>query len=555
MPRTVNVNYVTKEVKILLHDSETESLAAATAIAAAESAQEAKDVVVDNLQDSLDAIDTKTETGKAELDNYTEIQKAEISTLGQGYVDEANTILTAIRNEYGYPFVASTVADMTDPTKIYVYTGSENGYTNGNWYYYGLDCNRVSNQTAQINGNWYGFDYSGIMAKNGTLDWHDSATNRWVYIRAKEDGRLYVNEWYKVTNNRGEVSWYYYGEEGHAAQGFQRVNGHDYCFGYDGRMNKNTTVSGDGYSYAVDENGYAIRLNQNGWSKANGYWYYCIDGETLENHVRKIDGSYYGFDGIGRMYTDTSGNAVIAYVNGGKKIVLVWAHDDETEEYYYYRPTASGAMVTNTWLKVSDKRWYYFGADAKAYKGGQYTINGKKYSFDENSISDGQSVTQTGWSQSGGSWYYYTASGDRATGWQQISGKWYYFNSNGVMQTGWQQINGKWYYLESSGAMVTGWKQINGKWYYFSGSGVMQTGWVQVNGKWYYMSGSGAMQTGWQKINNKWYFFEPGGQMVTGWKQINGKWYYFEGSGAMLANTSRQLNGKTKNITFFYIYP
>ena len=415
----------------------------------------------------------------------------------------------------------------------------------GNWYYYGLDCNRVSNQTAQINGNWYGFDYSGIMAKNGTLDWHDSATNRWVYIRAKEDGRLYVNEWYKVTNNRGEVSWYYYGEEGHAAQGFQRVNGHDYCFGYDGRMNKNTTVSGDGYSYAVDENGYAIRLNQNGWSKANGYWYYCIDGETLENHVRKIDGSYYGFDGIGRMYTDTSGNAVIAYVNGGKKIVLVWAHDDETEEYYYYRPTASGAMVTNTWLKVSDKRWYYFGADAKAYKGGQYTINGKKYSFDENSISDGQSVTQTGWSQSGGSWYYYTASGDRATGWQQISGKWYYFNSNGVMQTGWQQINGKWYYLESSGAMVTGWKQINGKWYYFSGSGVMQTGWVQVNGKWYYMSGSGAMQTGWQKINNKWYFFEPGGQMVTGWKQINGKWYYFEGSGAMLANTSRQLNGKT----------
>ena len=132
MPRTVNVNYVTKEVKILLHDSETESLAAATAIAAAESAQEAKDVVVDNLQDSLDAIDAKTET-----------EKTEIATLGQEYVDsasqkvgEANTILTAIRNEYGYPFTATTVADMTDTTKIYVYTGSETGYTNGNWYYY-----------------------------------------------------------------------------------------------------------------------------------------------------------------------------------------------------------------------------------------------------------------------------------------------------------------------------------------------------------------------------------------------------------------------------------
>ena len=39
MPRTVNVDYVTKEVNILLHDSETESLAAATAVAAADSAQ------------------------------------------------------------------------------------------------------------------------------------------------------------------------------------------------------------------------------------------------------------------------------------------------------------------------------------------------------------------------------------------------------------------------------------------------------------------------------------------------------------------------------------
>ena len=154
MPRTVNVNYVTKEVKILLHDSETESLAAATAIAAAAEAQEAKDVVVDNLQDSLDAIDEKTEAEKTELDGYTEEKKAEVSTVGQGYVDsvsqkvaEANTILSAIRNEYGYPFTAATAADMTDPSKIYVYVGNETGYVNGNWYYH--------NGTAWVSGGVY----------------------------------------------------------------------------------------------------------------------------------------------------------------------------------------------------------------------------------------------------------------------------------------------------------------------------------------------------------------------------------------------------------------
>lgn len=36
----------------------------------------------------------------------------------------------------GSPLVASTAAEMTDTTKIYVYVGSETGYTSGNWYYY-----------------------------------------------------------------------------------------------------------------------------------------------------------------------------------------------------------------------------------------------------------------------------------------------------------------------------------------------------------------------------------------------------------------------------------
>lgn len=39
-------------------------------------------------------------------------------------------------NVYGAPLTAATAADMTDTTKVYVYVGSETGYTNGNWYYY-----------------------------------------------------------------------------------------------------------------------------------------------------------------------------------------------------------------------------------------------------------------------------------------------------------------------------------------------------------------------------------------------------------------------------------
>lgn len=42
----------------------------------------------------------------------------------------------ATKDQVGSPLVASTVAEMTDHDKIYVYVGSETGYTSGNWYYW-----------------------------------------------------------------------------------------------------------------------------------------------------------------------------------------------------------------------------------------------------------------------------------------------------------------------------------------------------------------------------------------------------------------------------------
>ncbi len=66
--------------------------------------------------------------------------KADVNALG-------DKILAQMKHGYGYPFTAATVAAMTDTAKIYVYTGSESGYTNGNWYYY--------NGTAWVSGGVY----------------------------------------------------------------------------------------------------------------------------------------------------------------------------------------------------------------------------------------------------------------------------------------------------------------------------------------------------------------------------------------------------------------
>lgn len=43
---------------------------------------------------------------------------------------------SAIMGQIGSPYIATTAAGMTDKTRVYVYQGSESGYTSGNWYYW-----------------------------------------------------------------------------------------------------------------------------------------------------------------------------------------------------------------------------------------------------------------------------------------------------------------------------------------------------------------------------------------------------------------------------------
>ena len=55
----------------------------------------------------------------------------------QGLVAEAKYYAEHARTDaYGSPLTATTAAEMTDKTRVYVYTGSESGMTVGNWYYW-----------------------------------------------------------------------------------------------------------------------------------------------------------------------------------------------------------------------------------------------------------------------------------------------------------------------------------------------------------------------------------------------------------------------------------
>ena len=71
----------------------------------------------------------------------------------------------------------------------------------------------VQNQVLEIDGNYYGFDENGILYVNQSFNMYKS-DNGVDYVmacyRAKEDGSLYVNEWY--TNQLR--NHYYYGQKG-----------------------------------------------------------------------------------------------------------------------------------------------------------------------------------------------------------------------------------------------------------------------------------------------------------------------------------------------------
>lgn len=165
-----------------------------------------------------------------------------------------------------------------------------------------------------------------------------------------------------------------------------------------------------------------------------------------------------------------------------------------------------------------------------------------------------------GWSQSGSSWVYYDANGNREyNAWKKGNdNQWRYLDGDGVMSTStwvdsdyyvdgngiiltdkWLKLtndNGgyDWFYFGSTGKMMSdAWKKIDNKWYHFDGDGRMELGWILDN--MYYTGTDGVMRTGWQKLDppddndggsNK---VTPGIDSVT---DDDGKyWYYFSSSG------------------------
>ena len=373
-------------------------------------------------------------------------------------------------------------------------------------YFYVKDGTLLTSFVYKIGDSYYGFDSNGKMYVNTGFWSNDSETKERGYYRAKEDGSLYVNEWYET--EYGEIS--YYGNNGIRYVGIQSIGDKMYCFGYSGYLYKNENFTDeDGRNYYCDENGVATELNQSGWTNVSGNYLYVKDGEILQWCKAQIDGVYYGFKSNGVMYVNCR--------------FYLWNSD--TSSYEYYRADETGALYTNAW-DTEDDISYYYGEDGRAYVDA-HEINGKMYCFDSYGrlVKDRHFVTK-----------------DETH---------YYCDQDGVaiemLNNSWTQIDGQYFYVMDGKFLESCVRKIGDDYYGFSSKGSMYTDtdfeiWGYDDHSSYRAKSDGKLYA------NEWYipehsyenpyYYGEDAKAYSGLHEVDGKLYYFGESGQIYKNQS-----------------
>ena len=460
----------------------------------------------------------------------------------------------------------------------------------GDYYFYIKNGQYLSNTVEKIGNSYYGFDYRGVMYANRDFSIWNFESQMSSDYRAKEDGRLYANEWY--TDER-EV-FYYYGEDGKAYSGLHEIDGKQYCFSEYCRRYQDQSVTIDGKSYYCKSDGSAIELQNNDWTKIDDQNLYVKDGQVLINCVEKIGDSYYGFNYIGVMYANEDiilrnfEGQISSYYRAkedGRLYVNEW-YVDERVYYFYYGDEGRAASG----LTQVDGTLYYFSENGCRYQNEKITVDGRNYycksdgeviELQENGwikdgendkyVKDGQVLTDCV-EKIGDSYYSFDSTGVMyrntvLTRWDEAAQKYtyYFIKADGRLYVNeWYEYDkydnhghGIWYYYGDEGKAASGLTQINGTLYYFSEDGrLYQDQTITVDGKSYYCNLDGIavelQNNRWTKVDGK-YRYVKDGQALTNCVEKIGDFYYgFDSDGYMFADEQFNLLDSESGNTCYY---
>ena len=247
---------------------------------------------------------------------------------------------------------------------------------NGQWRYY--ESKKAVTNWKKIAGHWYYFNQDGIMLSNAVYD--DYLFNK--------SGAMVETSWVKI-----EEKWYYATESGKIIRNkWEKINGSWYRFDETGIMLSKTIYN----DYLLQTSGAMAEKN---WVKMDEKWYYATDsGKVVRNKWGKINSSWYLFDNAGVMLSSQWKDKYYLK-DSGAMAQSEWFFDKKYNSWFYLKSDGAyaenqwqgsyylksyGYMAKNEWIfDKSYNAWYYLKEDG-VYVTGNFTINGKNYSFQSN---------------------------------------------------------------------------------------------------------------------------------------------------------------------------
>ena len=246
------------------------------------------------------------------------------------------------------------------------------------WYYATEDGKVTRNNWKKIAGVWYRFDENGLMISNAVYD---------DYL-FKASGVLAENSWVKIGDK-----WYYGNQEGKINRDkWAKIDGLWYRFDESGVM-LSATIYKD---YLLKTSG---AMAENAWAKLENNWYYATaSGKIIRDKWEKVSGSWYYFNKDGVMLS-SQWKEKYYLKDSGAMAKSEWIFDEKFKSWFYLKSDGTyaenqwvgsyylksfGYMAKNEWIFDKDyNAWYYLKEDG-TYVTGNFTINGKDYTFQSN---------------------------------------------------------------------------------------------------------------------------------------------------------------------------
>ena len=246
------------------------------------------------------------------------------------------------------------------------------------WYFATNSGKIIRNKWEKINGAWYCFDESGAMLTNTVYN---------DYL-LQSSGAMYERGWAKI-----DEKWYYATDSGKIIRNkWEKINGSWYRFDESGIMLSKTIYN----DYLLKTSG---AMAEKDWVHLDEKWYYATDsGKAIRDKWEKINGSWYSFHKDGDMLS-SQWKEKYYLKDSGAMAQSEWFFDKKYDSWFYLKSDGAyaenqwqgsyylksyGYMAKNEWIfDKSYNAWYYLKEDG-VYVTGNFTINGKNYSFQSN---------------------------------------------------------------------------------------------------------------------------------------------------------------------------